>query len=98
MREDSSAMREKGTSPLAVLFAASEALPLIKTGGLADVAGSLPAALHKLGHDVRLILPAYPQAVEKAIPLTTGSTLGLPGCSEPVRLLVGSLPGSEVPL
>ena len=42
-----------------VLFTASEAYPFIKTGGLADVACSLPQALHEAGVDVRLVLPAY---------------------------------------
>ncbi len=45
---------------LRVLFVASEAYPLIKTGGLADVAGALPAALRTCGVDVRLLLPGYP--------------------------------------
>ncbi len=43
-----------------VLFASSEVHPLIKTGGLADVAGSLPRALDKLNQDIRIILPNYP--------------------------------------
>jgi len=44
---------------LKVLFLSSEAVPFAKTGGLADVAGALPAALKRLGVDVRLVLPYY---------------------------------------
>ncbi|MGB5494853.1 MAG: glycogen synthase GlgA [Sedimenticolaceae bacterium] len=46
-----------------VLFAASELFPLIKTGGLADVAHSLPNALAALDVDMRLVLPAYRQVL-----------------------------------
>lgn len=42
-----------------VLFVASEMHPLVKTGGLADVAGHLPPALEKAGHRVTVVLPAY---------------------------------------
>ena len=45
--------------PLKILFVASEAAPLMKTGGLADVARALPQALHDQGHDVRLVIPCY---------------------------------------
>jgi len=42
-----------------IVFVASEAAPLAKTGGLADVVGSLPYTLKKHGHDVQVILPYY---------------------------------------
>lgn len=42
-----------------ILYAASEALPYVASGGLADVAGSLPAAINKKGHDCRVVIPLY---------------------------------------
>ena len=42
-----------------IFYAAAEAYPLIKIGGLADVAGSLPRALSCAGHDARIAVPAY---------------------------------------
>lgn len=42
-----------------ILFATSECVPFVKTGGLADVAGALPKELLKAGEDIRVILPLY---------------------------------------
>jgi starch synthase len=50
---------------LKVLFATSEVAPLIKTGGLADVSGALPAALRAVGLDVRVLVPGYTQVMSQ---------------------------------
>src|SRR6185369_16618825 len=49
-----------------ILSVASEAYPLVKTGGLADVVGALPAALKPHGMSVTTLLPGYPSVVAGA--------------------------------
>jgi starch synthase len=55
--------------PLDVLLAASEVVGFAKTGGLADVAGSLPRALTRRGHRCRIILPLYRAVRERRLRL-----------------------------
>lgn len=54
-----------------VVFVASEASPLAKVGGLADVIGSLPLALIRAGHDVRVMIPQYGSIDTREHRLTT---------------------------
>lgn len=79
-----------------VLLVASEAVPLVKTGGLADVITALAAVLVEHGVDATILMPAYPAAVERASSLRQVGQLfdDLPGGSG--RLLLGTLPGSPV--
>jgi len=77
-----------GDHPLKILMAASEAAPLAKTGGLADVAGALTLELARQGHDVRLALPRYRWAGGAAPRLDPWTTLAVPVAAGAVAALV----------
>ena len=78
-----------GTLPaMRVLMVASEAFPLIKTGGLADVVGALPGALAEHGVNARLLLPAYRGVDDK---------VDLDGDAVPIGDLLGAGPARLVP-
>jgi starch synthase len=91
--------------PLKVLLLSAEVAPFAKAGGLADVCGSLPTALAALGHEVRVVMPAY-APIEAALargahglrahPVTLRVPLG-PG-AVPAGVLQATLPGSSVPV
>ncbi|NEV61923.1 glycogen synthase GlgA [Thiorhodococcus minor] len=85
-------------SPLSVLLASSEAHPLVKTGGLADVASSLPIALRQLGHDARLALPGYPVAMRQVRQPKTLCELKVPGCRGNVGIVEGLHPDHDLPV
>ncbi len=80
-----------------VLFTVSEAHPLIKTGGLGDVGGSLPVALSALGCDVRLVLPAYQDLLARTPGARVVATIK-DVRHGPTRILESRLPGSDVVL
>jgi starch synthase len=81
-----------------ILFVSSEVYPLIKTGGLADVSGSLPAALKTLRRDLRVLMPAYGEAMQKIRGASEICRVMLPGSTEPVRILETRVKGSSVPV
>jgi len=86
-------------SKMRVLFASSEVFPLVKTGGLADVSGALPAALAEAGADIKVLLPAYPSALDQVVGKREVAQLGDPlGLGVGVTLISGKLPGSGVPV
>jgi starch synthase len=81
-----------------VLFVTSEAQPLAKSGGLADVSRALPIALRQRGVDVRILLPGYPGAIAQLenprIEVHLEPLLGVENAS----LVSGRLPGTNVPV
>jgi starch synthase len=79
-----------------VLFAAAEVYPLVKTGGLADVAAALPAALLAQGISMRVIMPAYRGVAGQLPDLVTIGSVAVRGQS--LRVIEGRHPDSGVPL
>ena len=74
-----------------ILFATSEAFPLIKTGGLADVSGALPKALNHLnGVEVKLLLPAYSGVLAKLKSTQTVATIEV--LRQTCTLIMGKMP------
>lgn len=81
-----------------VLTVSSEVYPLVKTGGLADVAGALPAALAAGGADSRIVMPGYPQALDGAADRGRVIDLGDPLGFGRARLVEARMPDTGVPL
>ena len=81
-----------------ILFVTSEAFPLIKTGGLADVSGSLPAALNRLGEDVRILIPGYRQVFDKLLNQRVLLELEWLPVIGKATLMIGEMPDTGVPV
>lgn len=79
-----------------VLFVTSEAYPLIKTGGLADVSGALPKALKSLSGfdgDVKILLPGYQAVLSQLVAPRTIATMTVLG--QHCELLLATVPNTE---
>ncbi|MCW8328627.1 glycogen synthase GlgA [Photobacterium sp. SDRW27] len=92
---------KKSTSgkKLKILFVSSEVEGLVKTGGLADVAKSLPSALKEMGHDVRIVMPFYQKvASQHQVPSLIETELFVESQPAPVRYSLKQLESDSVPV
>jgi len=74
-----------------VLFLAAEAAPLVKVGGLGDVAGELPRALSRLGIDIRVAIPFYAHLAERVAGKPPQAIVDVPRPSGPLPAKVFDL-------
>ncbi|HEX9531654.1 MAG TPA: glycogen synthase GlgA [bacterium] len=81
-----------------ILFCVSEAVPLAKTGGLADVGGALPAALAAVGCDVRVVLPRYRSVSERGWRPVGTVEVSSGGEAVSGTILDGTMPETAVPI
>ncbi|NPV45914.1 MAG: glycogen synthase [Armatimonadetes bacterium] len=84
-----------------VLLASAEVAPFAKVGGLADVAGSLPKALHERGVDIRVIMPKYRGVTAPGQPLRRrleSVIVPMPSFVSGCALDESTLPGTEIPI
>lgn len=81
-----------------VLQVSAELFPLLKTGGLADVAGALPAALAAAGAEPRLLVPGFPAIRESLSQECAVAPVALPWSEGRAALLRGRLPGFAMPV
>ena len=79
-----------------VLFATSEIFPLIKTGGLADVSGSLPSALQNLGVEIRVLIPGYPAVLNKLTNLQAIASLENLPVIHNAALMMGTIEDTQI--
>ncbi|MET0211046.1 MAG: glycogen synthase GlgA [Variovorax sp.] len=79
-----------------ILQVSAEIFPLLKTGGLADVAGALPLALAAAGEDVRVLLPGFPQILAGVRDLAPVAEMRAPW-GQRARLLKGRIATARVP-
>jgi starch synthase len=85
---------------LKILFLSAEVVPFAKTGGLADVAGSLPKAIRALGHDIRIAMPRYGRISPDKFHLTPrleSFSAPMDDTAEPATILEGRI-GSDLPI
>ena len=81
-----------------VLQVSAELFPLLKTGGLADVAGALPAALAAAGAEPRLLVPGFPTVRDALTQECAVAPVALPWSEGRAALLRGRLPGFDMPV
>lgn len=78
-----------------VLFVTSEMADLVKSGGLGDVSAALPRAMAHL-HDIRILIPGYPQVVNSGHPIHTVGELGGHAALPPCKIGRMDMPDGQV--